>query len=120
MGGARTKDVVCCDCGALMEGVSAKRKRCPECAHKHKTDITREGMRRLRGSAPVESSMMENRDTDGCEGCIFFRGGFEVNRCCNYIFIMKKRRPCPPGEGCTVKIERKGYREKKKRSTDIS
>lgn len=38
-----------------------------------------------------------------CTGCRYFRGDFEYNRCCNYIFDTGHRRPCPPGEGCTVK-----------------
>ena len=38
-----------------------------------------------------------------CSGCKFFYGEYEVNRCCNYIFVVGKRRPCPPGEFCTVK-----------------
>lgn len=38
-----------------------------------------------------------------CTGCRFFFGEFECNRCCNYIFIIGKRRPCPFGKGCTVK-----------------
>ena len=38
-----------------------------------------------------------------CAGCRFFFGEYEHNRCCNYIFIMDRRRPCPVGEGCTVK-----------------
>lgn len=26
---------------------------------------------------------------------------------CAYILIMKQRRPCPPGEACTVKVNKK-------------
>ena len=29
--------------------------------------------------------------------------------CCNYLLMTGKRRPCPPGAGCTVKV---GYRRK--------
>lgn len=38
-----------------------------------------------------------------CSGCRYFFGTYLVNRCCNYIFIEDRRRPCPPGKGCTVK-----------------
>ena len=41
--------------------------------------------------------------THPCTGCRFFYGIFEYNRCCNYIFEMGRRRPCPPGALCTVK-----------------
>lgn len=38
-----------------------------------------------------------------CQGCLHFYGAYKVNRCCNYIFDTGKRRPCKPGEGCTVR-----------------
>lgn len=38
-----------------------------------------------------------------CAGCRHFRGRFVINRCCNYIFDMGHRRPCPPGSLCTVR-----------------
>ena len=52
-----------------------------------------------------------NEYKGGCEGCVYFFGDY--SKFCNYIFVKGKRRPCPPGKDCTVKIERKGYREKK-------
>ena len=39
-----------------------------------------------------------------CKGCVYnaemsnIRYGY-----CNYLFVEKKRRPCPAGKGCTVK-----------------
>lgn len=36
----------------------------------------------------------------GCEGCYFLSNYFG---CCNYLIFTDKRRPCPGGEGCTVK-----------------
>ena len=41
----------------------------------------------------------------------FTTGGM---RCCTYLLKTDKRRPCPPGEGCTVKVPRKVYRRSKK------
>ena len=119
-GGAHKKDIACCDCGVLMVNTSAHRKRCPECARKHSLNAKREHMRMVRESGPVANPKIPKANNNYCEGCIFFRGDFEINRCCNYYIDTDKRRPCPPGEGCTVKIERKRYREKKERSTDIS
>lgn len=43
-----------------------------------------------------------------CTGCRYFFGRFEHNRCCNYIFVMGKRRPCPPGKLCTVREKNPG------------
>lgn len=38
-----------------------------------------------------------------CEGCRYFFGHYQQNACCNYIFMVGHRRPCPPGKDCTVK-----------------
>ncbi len=50
-----------------------------------------------------------------CDNCFYWRmmnsGG---HRFCAYMFITDKRRPCPPGEGCTVKVPRKVKRRKRK------
>ena len=32
--------------------------------------------------------------------------------CCNYIFVEDKRRPCPPGAGCTVKTTKRKQKPK--------
>lgn len=36
-----------------------------------------------------------------CTGCRYFFGAYEGVRCCNYIFVVGHRRPCPPGKECT-------------------
>ena len=41
-----------------------------------------------------------------CKHCLYFQGQFDENCCCNYIFLEGHRRPCPPGEGCTVRKRR--------------
>jgi hypothetical protein len=117
-GGAHKKDVICCDCGLLMKNTSAKRKRCPECARKHNNRSKAQRRREIRGSIETRPSPIRNPNAKYCEGCVYYQG--EITKCCNYIFIKGKSRPCPPGKDCTEKIERKGYREKKERSTDIS
>ena len=49
-----------------------------------------------------------------CEGCIYLSMiGNSYLPCCNYIFMEDKRRPCPPGEGCTVKITDKQVKKRK-------
>lgn len=38
-----------------------------------------------------------------CKDCVYYgRAGAEP--ICEYILLEQRRRPCPPGEGCTVKI----------------
>ena len=34
------------------------------------------------------------------KGCIY-AGTVSGDPCCNYIFIQKRQRPCPPGKDCT-------------------
>lgn len=51
-----------------------------------------------------------------CEGCRYFYGFYANTRCCNYIFVTGKKRPCPPGEECTV---RKKQEEKTKKAMKI-
>lgn len=45
----------------------------------------------------------EPRSDHPCEGCLHFYGAYKHNRCCNYMFDTGHRRPCPPGDQCTVK-----------------
>lgn len=50
---------------------------------------------------PGKMSVAErNPLAKGCEGCYFLSNYFG---CCNYLIYTEKRRPCPGGEGCTVK-----------------
>ena len=43
-----------------------------------------------------------------CAGCVYFGWVGSYLGCCNYILMEGKRRPCPPGKGCTVKTKKKG------------
>lgn len=58
-----------------------------------------------------------------CNGCIY-KGLVQGHvPCCNYIFMEDKRRPCPPGEGCTVKMtnreaQRKAAEERKRKALE--
>ena len=38
-----------------------------------------------------------------CAGCVYMTFIAGYLGCCDYIFMEGKRRPCPPGKGCTVK-----------------
>lgn len=96
-GGDRRKDTVCCDCGIPLPGVGAKRKRCPDCAEKRKMLWHVEH----RGVVPRGVTAEELQRP--CKGCSYLGGGIYIDRTCNYIFMEGHRRPCPPGERCTVK-----------------
>lgn len=41
-----------------------------------------------------------------CKNCRYWYGSYDGSRCCNYIFDIGKPRPCPPGDACTVRIEK--------------
>ena len=102
LGGPRKKDVVCIDCGLLMENASAHRKRCPECAQKYTREQNLLRMRALRNQTEA-SRYIPPLDTPSCAECFYFGGLTLGGRTCNYIFIVGKRRPCPPGDHCTVR-----------------
>lgn len=51
-----------------------------------------------------------------CKDCYYFKQVYSGTvRCCHYILIEDKMRPCPPGEGCTVKIKGKYYTKYKEK-----
>lgn len=47
-----------------------------------------------------------------CSDC-FYRGKIGGMPCCDYLLRTEKKRPCPPGEGCTVKVTVKSYKRRK-------
>ena len=100
-GGRRVTDTFCVDCGIKMEQVGANRKICDECAKKRNRKNKTEHMRRARGSKARDDNPKSEKDY--CEGCIFYDGVYDSNKCCNYFLDTGMRRPCPPGKGCTVK-----------------
>lgn len=55
-----------------------------------------------------------------CDNCVY-RGVLSASttQVCNYIFVTHKKRPCPAGEGCTVKVAREVKRRKKKDNKDV-
>lgn len=49
-----------------------------------------------------------------CDNCVYHgRIHGRGPRCCLYLIMTYERRPCPPGDGCTVKVPRKVNRRKK-------
>jgi hypothetical protein len=113
-GGAHKKDIICCDCGVLMVDASAHRKRCPECARKHALEEKKRHMRAVRQTGLVTKTRIPVEINPYCKGCIHYRGMFATDICCNYYFDTDKRRPCPFGEGCTVKQTRKNRKDENK------
>ena len=53
-----------------------------------------------------------------CEDCFYRRRLGSEGFCCHYIFMTNQRRPCPPGDECTVKVPRKVMRKRKRRVED--
>ena len=45
----------------------------------------------------------ERRRPKPCRGCIYAGWTSSGDACCDYILIVGRRRPCPPGKECTVK-----------------
>ena len=43
----------------------------------------------------------------GCKGCVHWRAIASEVFCCNYVLDTEKKRPCPPGRGCTARTDRK-------------
>ena len=41
-----------------------------------------------------------------CMGCKYYAGITEYIYYCSYFMKEDKRRPCPPGKGCTVRKEK--------------
>ena len=46
---------------------------------------------------------MAKKKNDPCRGCFYYGGNSDAVKCCSYFLTTGIRRPCPPGEGCTVK-----------------
>lgn len=99
----------CIDCGAVMENCGVARKRCPDCvkiwARIQSANAKARAKERARLDIVAPETTSAGPDKH-CEGCFYYRGEYVNNKCCNYIFIRGTKRPCPPGEGCTVKEER--------------
>ena len=53
-----------------------------------------------------------------CDGCFYYRSLNNTDWYCTYIFEEGRRRPCPPGAECTVKITKKEWRWKKVKANE--
>ena len=46
-----------------------------------------------------------------CVNCRYFQKLYDYCHCCNYFLATGERRPCPAGDGCTVKVTKSEYRK---------
>lgn len=53
-----------------------------------------------------------------CDNCVYRGTITGTTHYCRYYLVTGERRPCPPGDGCTVKVGREVKRRKKKEETD--
>ncbi len=49
-----------------------------------------------------------------CDNCHYYRyaNGTSGVRCCHYLLWTNRKRPCDPGDACTVKVPVKANRRK--------
>lgn len=101
-------DKPCEGCGTLMVNVPSTQKCCFDCRKKRDKEYqrgyrkARQEQRKVIRTTPILHT--ENPNKKYCKGCVYWGGDYENNFCCNYIFIEKHSRPCPPGKDCTEKI----------------
>lgn len=51
--------------------------------------------------------------TKYCEKCIYAKAFTNKSiPYCDYLCMAGKKRPCPAGDGCTVRVTRRGYRNR--------
>ena len=50
-----------------------------------------------------------------CDGCLYRETLNGYGQMCAYILRTGHRRPCPPGEGCTVKVVAVKRRRRRKK-----
>lgn len=109
----RPVDKPCVDCGVLMVGVSPNLQRCPECIENRNRKLRAQQRERSRRYEMKRGhgTPISNPNAKYCEGCDYWYCDNNV-KCCNYIFEEDRRRPCPPGKGCTVrKTKKKGRKQ---------
>lgn len=54
---------------------------------------------------------MSEKTTDrSCKRCIYRVGNSDSIHICTYFIETGKRRPCPPGKGCTVRETKRKVR----------
>lgn len=59
---------------------------------------------------------MGKRVSNPCKGCVHLHYITDTMPYCSYIFDTGKKRPCPPGEGCTVKLTLKKKRKQNEKT----
>ena len=95
--GEKRKFMTCKTCGRR---ISVTRKQCPHC-----------GTRYLGYEVNPPTEEQSKKDSQYCKDCIYCQKFTESIVYCNYFDAEKNPlRPCPGGEGCTVKKTR-GHRK---------
>ena len=52
-----------------------------------------------------------------CKDCFYYTGCANgAYKCCHYLLWTGTKRPCDPGEGCTVKVKRTNRRREERRN----
>lgn len=78
-----------------------------------------DGSEKLRGAcsqSPADGTDLQlDEKKNPCHGCEYYGGKQQAVRSCNYFLMTGKRRPCDPGEGCTVRED--GRMKKRKAMT---
>lgn len=115
------KDIICEECGCLVRNVDHRKRLCPACAQRREKEQRKREQRERTNplekkreptkqapAARTEEEIFQDlrRMQKKCAGCIYL-GGRQELKTCNYIFLKDRKRPCPPGDGCTVKTVRK-------------
>jgi hypothetical protein len=61
----------------------------------------------------VADMEISNNDTRSqkCMNCKYYYGSYDFSIVCNYLFVTGRKRPCEPGDKCTVMIPRKRKRK---------
>ena len=101
-------DKPCEACGALMVDAPPMRRFCNACADK-RNKANKDRRRRIESRlnmSNVQMSPIQNPNRKYCKGCYYWGGLNGSCDCCNYIFVEGRKRPCPPGKGCTVRKEK--------------
>jgi hypothetical protein len=78
----------------------------PQCSKENCRLISRDLYNKKQTEAPKSkaSDKKQVKTCDSfCDGCIYVRRMGVAGRSCAYLDVEDKRRPCPPGKGCTVK-----------------
>lgn len=114
--GARLKPRNCGVCGRLYYPASGSQKYCAICGpivnrfRRHSADPVYEAKKERYAKERAGDFTI----AAGCKGCKYWRNIADTTYACHYLLDEYVRRPCPPGEGCTVRVESVRHRVRTK------